>query len=142
MYLLDTFDDDPEIQTLLALRRREYYFGEYLSQGRLDIRHRSSHVSLQTLIDLGLYQLEPRFEDGQDRWAKRVVELREPFRAPEQSIDDVNAIHATDLGRAMRMGQAFGDEYTLPVLLMLLSLSPRRVDDQALLHHINAMFSG
>jgi hypothetical protein len=139
MYLLEAFADHSEIRSLLRLRRGRYYFGEYLSQGRLDISHRSSRVSLHTLITLGLYQLEPRFQDDQDLWAKRVVALREAFVAQNQRIDDVNQ---AGLRRATTMGQAFGDEYALPVLLMLLSLSPRRADDQALFRGIKAMFTG
>ncbi|PVI04182.1 hypothetical protein DM02DRAFT_640077 [Periconia macrospinosa] len=57
---------------------RRNYNGEYLSQGKVHHSNRSCIVSLERLIQAGLYELYPEFEnaEGHVRWAKRVLELR------------------------------------------------------------------
>jgi hypothetical protein len=67
---------DSEIPRFFDFRlgSEDYYNGEYLSQGAVNISKRSCVVSLQQLIDAGLYRLYPEFEDadGKTKWAKRV----------------------------------------------------------------------
>ncbi|KAI1111765.1 hypothetical protein F5Y14DRAFT_423999 [Nemania sp. NC0429] len=66
---------------LIDLREKNpnYYNGEHFSQGSLSILGRSCVVSLEALINDGLYQLYPDFKepDGRALWANRVLELRE-----------------------------------------------------------------
>lgn len=135
--LLKVFADEDSIRSFLRLRHSSYYFGEYFSQGHLNISQRSAHVSLQTLMSLGLYDVEPRFRDKQKLLAKRVVELRGPFK---QSLTCPATKGLTR--KAIAMGQSFGDEFALPVALMLLSLCPRPRNDCAILDGFGATFTG
>ncbi|SRR6266536_1548119 len=43
--------------------RHEYYHGEYLSQGTLEVWHKSASTSLEALICRGLHDLFPPFAD-------------------------------------------------------------------------------
>jgi hypothetical protein len=56
----------------------EYYNGEYLSQGVLNIANRSCMMSLQELAKAGLFKLYPEFTDkeGKEKLANRAIELR------------------------------------------------------------------
>lgn len=65
----------------MRLGSRGYYFGEYLSQGRLYLKDRCAQATMQDLIDNGLFELLPKLknEDSWDQWANRVLQLRKPF---------------------------------------------------------------
>ena len=71
------------------LQREDYYNGEYLSQGVLNHTGRSCIVSLEQLIQAGLYELYPEFEDveGNTKWAKRVKELRQNWSEEQETTD-------------------------------------------------------
>ncbi|KAH8912076.1 hypothetical protein BR93DRAFT_963280 [Coniochaeta sp. PMI_546] len=139
--LMEAYVDFEDVGSLLSLRLSAggWYFGEYLSQGRLDIQGRSGHTSLCLLLDMGLYDLEPRFQEEQDRLAARIVELRAPFAAmplitcPAAKLQVRKAIAAAQA--------SFGDEYALPFALMLLSLCPRPRQDRAILAGFEATFT-
>jgi len=140
--LMEAYVDNEDVGRFLNLRLGEggWYFGEYLSQGRLSIEGRSGHTSLRLLLDMGLYDLEPRFGEEQERLATRIVELRAPFRAapliscPASKMQVRKAIAAAQA--------AFGDEYALPFSLMLLCLCPRPRKDPAILAGFGATFTG
>ena len=61
------------LKTLLKLREgkvrdgRARYFGEYLTQGRLTITGKSAFTNMQSLINAGLFKLEPGLED-RSKW--------------------------------------------------------------------------
>lgn len=71
------------------LEREEFYNGEYLSQGAVNHTDRSCVVSLEHLIQAGLFQLYPEFEDarGSEEWTKRVMELRQNWLAEQGTTD-------------------------------------------------------
>jgi hypothetical protein len=59
-----------------------FYFGEYISQGILRVEGNCSIVSMQDLIDTGLFSLRPEFESFETRpatWANEVIKLRQVF---------------------------------------------------------------
>lgn len=140
--LMKAYVDNKDIGLYLKLRlgKAGYYYGEYLSQGRLDIENRSRHTSIGLLVELGLYDVEPRFQDKQDILAKRVVELRQPFKLEPR----INCPASKSLVRkAITMAQgALGDELALPFALTLLSLCPRPKNDGAILAGFAATFTG
>jgi hypothetical protein len=82
------------------LENEEFYNGEYLSQGALNHTDRSCLVSLEQLIQAGLFQLYPEFEDakGSEKWTKRVLELRQNWSA-EQGTTDREIQLALGVGR-------------------------------------------
>ncbi|KAF2277014.1 uncharacterized protein EI97DRAFT_305994 [Westerdykella ornata] len=71
------------------LERGDYYNGEYLSQGAVNITSRSCIVSLEQLIQAGLFQLYPEFDDpeGRRQWTKRVIQLRQNWSAEQVTTD-------------------------------------------------------
>lgn len=124
----------------LARRNGDYYFGEYLSQGALHIQGRCVEVSFQTLIDLGLFELFPPLavEAEWEKWARRVIELRQPFYKREIATPTADEVQT-----AIRLARdGFGGRWTFPVAAMLLGLKPRANNDQAILEGFEAEFSG
>lgn len=116
---------------LNALRKKKhinfsgsYYFGEYLSQGALNIEACSSIVSMGQIIDDGLGLLRPELANPDARngqWANRVIALREAFYTSEpHGIAGDNEVAA-----AVQIGQAYGPSWELPVALAFLALKPR-----------------
>jgi hypothetical protein len=118
-----------------------YYFGEYLSQGRLDIKGKSRHTSLGRMVQLGLYHLCPGLSESEfwSGWAKRVVELRKKnFDVPQP-----RPTSASEARKAITIAQAcFGDALSLPVAAMLLGLRARPRDDEVVVKPLLACFSG
>ncbi|KAB5536013.1 hypothetical protein GE09DRAFT_337795 [Coniochaeta sp. 2T2.1] len=139
--LLEAYVDHEDVGRFLNLRLSDggWYFGEYLSQGRLDIQGRSAHTSLRLLLDMGLYDLEPRFEEDQERLANRILELRVPFAAAPLITCPASKLQVR---KAIAAAQAsFGDEYALPFALMMLCLCPRPRRDRAILAGFEATFT-
>jgi hypothetical protein len=129
--------------TLEELRRlredRGHYFGEYLSQGRLDIKGKSIHTSLERMIQLGLFELCPGLSENESRsgWANRVVELRKK----NFEVLQAQPTSASEARKAITIAQAcFGDALSLPVAAMLLGLRAR--EDEAVVKPLLACFSG
>ncbi|KAM0715815.1 hypothetical protein Q7P37_008329 [Cladosporium fusiforme] len=71
-------DANPKVQNVMGLRQRGYDNGEYLSQGFLVHQNRSKVVTLDQMIQSGLYELYPEFDDprGKEQWTNRVRDLR------------------------------------------------------------------
>lgn len=71
------------------LENKDFYNGEYLSQGKLNHAGRSCVISLDHLLDAGLLQLYPEFGDarGREKWTKRVRELRQNWSAEQGTTD-------------------------------------------------------
>jgi hypothetical protein len=145
-----TFIKDLEVVTALDTHDRYWndylilrstdYFGEYLSQGALDIQGKCVQVSFQTLIDLGLFALFPPLavEAEWEKLARRVVELRQPFHRREVCITTPGEVRtAVQLAR-----DGFGGRWTFPVAAMLLALKPRANNDQVIIEGFEAEFSG
>ncbi|EDN93604.1 hypothetical protein SS1G_09471 [Sclerotinia sclerotiorum 1980 UF-70] len=74
------------------LKDERYHNGEYLSQGSLNHTGRSCVISLKLLEESGLYNLYPELGDvkGMDRWAKRVLELRQGWSTEQGNPKDGN----------------------------------------------------
>jgi hypothetical protein len=140
--LLEAYIDDEDVAKFLSLRLspKGWYYGEYLSQGRLDIEGRSKHTSIALLLGMGLYDLEPRFQHDQLGLANRIVELRDPFAASPLITCPASKLQVR---KAIAAAQAsFGDEFALPFALMLLSFCPRPRRDRAILAGFEATFTG
>ncbi|CAM1503300.1 Fc.00g080760.m01.CDS01 [Cosmosporella sp. VM-42] len=103
----------------------KYYFGEYLSQGRLDVQGRCAETSLENLENSGVFKLWPWLNDaslwqlndkGRMDLAKNVVFLR---RKLSESL-----VHESDAREAISIAQqSFGGRWTLPVAAMVLGLA-------------------
>ncbi|CAJ2511759.1 Uu.00g073840.m01.CDS01 [Anthostomella pinea] len=115
-----------------------FYFGEYLSQGQVDLKGRCYIVSCDRVINHHLFQLMPGFkanylDEGDPEWANAVVRLREPFYADYQP----GATEPADLQAAETISCQFEAPWRLPMLLNLLALRPCRADDPAIISHVS-----
>jgi hypothetical protein len=59
----------------------DYYNGEYLSQGTVNLTDRSCITTIKDLKEAGLSELYPEFDDpeGSTKWPKRALELRKSW---------------------------------------------------------------
>jgi hypothetical protein len=80
LWLLKKFhksaDECPKMRKVMRLRETGFDNGEYFSQGTLNHKQKSWVVTLDKMIQSGLYDLCPEFETGSEQWTKRVHELR------------------------------------------------------------------
>ncbi|KAL2871663.1 uncharacterized protein BJX67DRAFT_167098 [Aspergillus lucknowensis] len=119
---------DTRMQKFVEYRQTEYYFGEYLTQGRLNVEGRCVCTPVQRMISLGLFELQPALADTTQWhcWPKRVLDYRELFtsaRCVPATEEDVEI--AVDIAT-----QCFGGKWTAPGVLMLLALQPRKRADK------------
>ncbi|KAF4550919.1 Hypothetical protein D9617_15g042720 [Elsinoe fawcettii] len=103
-----------------------YYFGEYISQGILDVEHACTQVTAQDLVDSGFWTLRPDLEavDGPSTsigLAKDICRMRQTYYASECSQD---LISAEQWKTAERCARLFGARFYLPMLANLLALLP------------------
>ncbi|KAL4758347.1 uncharacterized protein BDW70DRAFT_142007 [Aspergillus foveolatus] len=130
---------DPRLQKFVEFRESEYYFGEYLTQGRLAIQNRCACTSVQKMIDFGLFGLQPALADKTQWqwWPKRVLFFREQFESGQcVPTTDGDVETAVEMAR-----QCFGGHWTVPGAIMLLALRPRKKDDAVILQGLKARFS-
>ncbi|KLO85024.1 uncharacterized protein LW93_5976 [Fusarium fujikuroi] len=118
-----------------------YYFGEFLSQGQINIIDRSSTVTCDKIINNALFTLLPQFqvelEGSKVRWAEAVVESRESFYMgiePEETS-------ASEFVAATTLALQFRSVWFLPVLANLLALRPRAAQDPGILDRISGFYS-
>ncbi|KAK3944048.1 hypothetical protein QBC46DRAFT_417044 [Diplogelasinospora grovesii] len=128
---------------------RDFYFGEYLSQGALDIGGRSFVVPVQCLLDHGLEHLGPRYEafasspgtpgQGEPKWAEDVMKYREVFYPTNaKPRETTNAA----LSAAFEIANLYEPRWRVPVAASLLGLFPRRHDDSKILQFFHGKFPG
>jgi len=120
---------------------RGYYFREYLTQGNMDVRGRCVVTNMQKLIDAGLFKLMPELGDKNrwGEWANRVVCLRESFKAYQETR---TATH-TEVRKAITIAMAcLGNDWDIPVAIMLLALKRRQRKDPVIINGFVAMFAG
>jgi len=129
------------LENLRSMKHRQYsgsyYFGEYLSQGALKIEDKCQIVSAQEIIDEGLYNLQPRFNEfakweirEKPRWAEPVIELRQLFY---QEATKQQGIRMEEQEAAINIAQLFDRRWRLPVAANLIALVPRRRRDSGIL---------
>lgn len=127
--LLRAYRDAPEFDRSMRsffdfrLRNLDYDNGEYLSQGVLHHAGRSSVVSLEQLIQAGLYDLYPEFKDASVRklWAKRARFLRSAW-SDERTTTQLDIHYAVNVAR-----ECFNGFDALDIALVLLTLKKRKL---------------
>ncbi|KAL3466922.1 hypothetical protein BJX64DRAFT_204127 [Aspergillus heterothallicus] len=121
---------DARLQKFVEYRETEYYFGEYITQGPLNIQGRCVFASVQQMIDRGLFTLQPGLADEEQWrcWPKRVLDYRHLFSADKRvETTEEDVAIAFDIAR-----HCFGGRWTVPAAIMLLSLQPRNKDDRVI----------
>ena len=131
-------DYNEELAYLRNLRLNKswtrYYFGEYLSQGTLQIENHCVIVSIQRIFDAGLYSLQPGFKGFETRyasWANEVIRLRKMFDRRERLL---TAIDDRSVETAMQIGGLFGSSWKLPMAAAFMALHPWREMDGPILN--------
>lgn len=125
-----------------SIRRRsegDSYFGEFFTQGDLNIEGRCSQASMQELANLGLFNLSPKMKNKKSwrGWQNSVAAYRSIYREPALATE------STEVKKAVKMARrCFGEAWALPIATMLLSLKPRGDDDLTLVEGLRAEFSG
>ncbi|TLD15538.1 uncharacterized protein PgNI_02530 [Pyricularia grisea] len=101
------------------LRDRFYYFGEYLSQGALNIKEKCSIVSMDKLAKAGLLDLLPELDDetASWEWAKWVWKQRDKGK----SFGD------GDWEKVKKIASLFEPGFRVPMAAALVSLKPGAV---------------
>ncbi|KAF7515129.1 hypothetical protein G7054_g14741 [Neopestalotiopsis clavispora] len=106
-----------------------YYFGEYLAQGQLCIKNRSSVMQCDKIVNENLYQLEPQFKSALSsrkiQWAHAVIAFREAF----YGSDDRPAIEPREIVAATLISLNFPSRYHIIMMASLLALRPRQATD-------------
>ncbi|KAF5676101.1 hypothetical protein FHETE_2228 [Fusarium heterosporum] len=122
--------------TLEEWRKSKWYFGEYLTQGRLDIRDRCSQVSLQKLIDRGLFTLIPTLKarNSLPKSARTVVDIRESLRLTK-AADMEHVSLAIDMARG-----TVREEFVVPFSIMLFALRNPLSDDRSIVTTMRSAF--
>lgn len=124
--------------TQFRLGRGGFYFGEYLTQGELDISGACVEATMQSIIDHGLFELLEGLGDKQkwEKWAKAVIDIRKHFGLKFEATD------RADVRRAITIASGcFGDRFAIPIAAMLLALKNPRPDDQVILRAFSALFT-
>lgn len=129
---------DEHLQTFIKFQESKYYFSKYISQGRL--QDQCVCTSMQKMIDLSLFQLQPLLADH-TKWQqlpKEVLAFHEQFtcRKPLPTPDAHMEI-AVNIAR-----QCFGAQWTVSMTIMLLALLPCEVNDMAISEGFKSQFSG
>lgn len=126
MDLIDAYCSfDANLMRLKKIRK-DWYFGEYLSQGALKIEGKCKIVSAQAMINRGLCDLRQEFREfaqwqpcKSPGWARDVNELRHTLQQTESEDIITGKIQV-----AFKIAQLFGSPWTLPVAANLVALLP------------------
>ncbi|ROT36369.1 hypothetical protein SODALDRAFT_218193 [Sodiomyces alkalinus F11] len=148
--LMDAYrsaDQGPDgLQNMYDLRTvisdGEFYFGEYLSVQDVYVRGKCAQTTMRDLMGCGLASFRPEMTNRDPRWAKRVVELRGVFggEMPTTETPEVLVRRAIELARECFW--EVRDAWTLPVAAMVLSLVPRRRNDETMVRVFRNEFTG
>ncbi|KAL8403510.1 hypothetical protein RB594_008681 [Gaeumannomyces avenae] len=115
------------LNSLLNLRRQGWYFGEFLSQGALDIDGKSCIVSLSDLEDRGLLRLLPELDTHDEELQLARWVLNERMKWSDVPLSSRLPV---ELGRLVDL---FEPDFRLPAAAALLSLEPRDPEDPGLM---------
>ncbi|KAF5969361.1 hypothetical protein FBULB1_10273 [Fusarium bulbicola] len=128
-----------DLEKVKGWRDTKYYFGEYLTQGHLDIRGKCVQMTMHQLIGGGLFTVicpglnEPN--NNWVEWAKPVCELR--VGIGKSHVADQKQIRSA----IFVAKDCVGDRFLVPFALMLLGLRSQRKDDEKIANAFRAMFT-
>ena len=120
---------------------QRYNFAEYLYHGGLFVHGSSSTVSLNLLRECGLFHLLPETNDPNWRsllcnavdpkWKSLLRDEADPFRGNMFSV--TRPIEPIEGRTALQLASLFEKQFTMPVMVALLSLRLRDPDDTVFL---------
>ncbi|EWG38562.1 hypothetical protein FVEG_14916 [Fusarium verticillioides 7600] len=129
---------DRYIEKVRGWRMDDLYFGEYLSQGSLDIRGKCVQMTMQQLIDGGLLTVICPALDQKQNWSYWPTTVR----ALRKGIRNNDAVDARQIRTAISLGQVYGgDKFAIPLALMLLGLRSQPSDDELIFKTFSYLFT-
>ncbi|KAL5587165.1 hypothetical protein FOVSG1_012301 [Fusarium oxysporum f. sp. vasinfectum] len=133
-------EPDPEFKRLYNNRNGRFYFGEYLTQGYLDITGKCVEMTMQQLVDGGLFTVIcPALDKPQNdwtEWPKAVCNRLRVDIASNKAVDQKQIRTAIFLAR-----DCVGDRFLVPLALMLLGLRNRQSDNAAIANAFHSLFT-
>lgn len=109
---------DADLRKLEEIRLDKYYFGEYLSQGALEIQDKCEIVPASAMIEHGLLTLRPDFKSFAS-WPKM---KRPPWANPVLSLrEKVGGMDEEKLLALVTIAGLFGPRWKLPMAANLAS---------------------
>ncbi|KAG8671057.1 hypothetical protein FPOAC2_04374 [Fusarium poae] len=128
-----------DLKMLKEWREQDYYMGEYLTQGLLNIEDKCCQVSMQQLINTGLFYLCPPLKSSEwndwARWGKTVFRIRTSFYEPRP-------LEETQVEKAVSIAQHCKREtFIFPFAVMLLALQNRDAGDELLYREFRRKFT-
>ncbi|PNP79385.1 hypothetical protein FNYG_07220 [Fusarium nygamai] len=120
-------------------REQKYYFGEYLTQGHLDIRGKCVQMTMQQLVDGGLFTVIcPALNKPNNNWA----DWAKPVCALRVGIRESHVVDQKQIRSAIFMAKdCVGDRFLVPFALMLLGLRSRQSDNTAIAKAFHSLFT-
>jgi hypothetical protein len=116
------------------------YFGEYLSQGKLNVERACTIVSFSKIINPSLYTLYSPFEalmkGNRANWVKPVMEHRESYG------ENPKPLTLAEVQAVIAITDNFEPQWRLAIAANLFALRLRREDDQVLLGAFRNHFNG
>ncbi|CVK91285.1 uncharacterized protein FMAN_09428 [Fusarium mangiferae] len=135
---LEWLREELDLTELHEKRRGQFYFGEYLTQGCLDIEGKCVEMTMQQLVDGGLFTVICPALNKPNKWADwaiPVCELRVGIR--ENHIVDQKQIRSA----IFVAKDCVGDRFLVPFALMLLGLRSRQSDISAIANVFQSLFT-
>ncbi|KAF4336869.1 hypothetical protein FBEOM_9249 [Fusarium beomiforme] len=128
-----------ELRTLTNWRKGDLCFGEYLSQGSLNIRGKCVQISMQQLIDGGLFRTICPALNNQQHWGAWASVVR----VMRKDISRNDRVEKKQIRTAISIAQVHaGDKFVVPFALMLLALRSRQSDDATAAEAFHLLFAG
>ena len=102
-----------------------YYISEYLYHGGIFVHGSSSTVSLNLILEYGLFRLLPEMDDKE--WKPRLCKAVENFRHTMFRVP--HSVTSIEGRTALQIASLFEKDFAMPVMVALLSLRLRAPDD-------------
>uniref|UniRef100_A0A0D2XG56 Uncharacterized protein n=1 Tax=Fusarium oxysporum (strain Fo5176) TaxID=660025 RepID=A0A0D2XG56_FUSOF len=133
-------DLDPEFKRLYNYRNGRFYFGEYLTQGYLDITGKCVEMTMQQLVDGGLFTVIcPALDKPQNDWTEWPKAVCNRLRV---DIASNKAVGQKQIRTAIFLARdCVGDRFLVPLALMLLGLRSRQSDNAAIANAFHSLFT-
>lgn len=127
-----------QLRNIRQRKNNRFYFGEYLSQGSLELRGQGTQVCIYDLMQHGLTKLFPELSihEPDFQWALAVKKHRKEFFQPQSQL----SIHPKGLRNIIAMSETFFTNFSLPMTLMFLSLRGRQSGIATLQNGIRGLF--
>ncbi|KAI1049831.1 hypothetical protein LB506_001915 [Fusarium annulatum] len=136
---LEWLREELDLKKLHEKRHAQFYFGEYLTQGYLDIEGKCVEMTMQQLIDRGLFTVIcPALNKPNNNWADWAI----PVCELRVGIMENHIVDQKQIRSAIFVAKDYvGDRFLVPFALMLLGLRSRQSDNSAIANVFQSLFT-